>query len=465
MKQLIFHEFKKVFKNKLFIIIMIALIGWTGLEAYRSYYPDVHRVYGAGNWQYEDNNLVYQDENGNDLDGLEYLKFADSLLHSYAGKANQKLWDVYYQDYLDKVHELEVDEERTTAYFGNEGWKELYKAGLTGEVTQSEIAEYCNEVDGKCYDEDYLAPIIYEKMEYADAMTRIYLNQMFDGDIHVTPAVSYIYALVNKKEFVNDSWFDYKIIQDKTEYTKYLQDRFIETDTEFDSVIPNNLLINNMSLINFFTLLVIAMVCANIFSIEAQYKTNQILIPTKLGSMKLAIAKLITGISISFIVVFAQIVVIFALSYILLPVHQMDLFVYEQAGTYGGFLGYMYNEVVAGYLLTTITASLVIGMITMFTSYVFQNRFVSVITSFLIVMIPFFILQGKTGIFAIVERFMPALLMDYGNLIRIGESPVIMMNNSFVEWQYVVIVIWMTIMIGMVAYIVFDSKRHLLKSR
>lgn len=478
MKQLIYHEFKKVFKNKLFILFIVALVGWTGFEAYKSYTPDVRDEYGAGYWDYYNSDLVYQDENGKDLDGLDYLVAADELLHSYAGKVDKASLDKFYQDYKDKVANLKVDETATTKYFGNDGWKILYEKSLNGTLSESEVNEYCESIQKNCnYDTTFengemkyfLYPIIYEKMGYKQFLTRVYYNDIsFSGNSIENQSMTYMNILVNKKEYVEKYWnYYYSRDNKKDVYQKFLKERYLNADTEFDSVIPNNTLLNNMNLINFFTLLLIAMICANIFSLESHNKTDQILVPTKLGSVKLAIAKLVVGISISLGIVLLQLIVVYSLAFVLLPVHKWNLFIYDQAGTWGGgtLAGCIYSEVFVKQTLAVIIASLAIGIFTMFISYVSKNRFASIIISFLFIMVPLFILQGKTGILAIVERMMPTFIMDYRSFLNIGESSVISTGNGFIEWIYVVILIWVVFMIVMSVYILIDSKRHIVKNK
>ena len=102
-------------------------------------------------------------------------------------------------------------------------------------------------------------------------------------------------------------------------------------------------LYTSLSRFSFLNLIPIAIILANIFSIEKKTKVDQIIVPTKEGPVKIAIAKVCAGLTIGLFTTLFQLLCIFAIAYFTLKPTGMHLPEYA-LGT-----GYSFNpSVVSG---------------------------------------------------------------------------------------------------------------------
>lgn len=157
---------------------------------------------------------------------------------------------------------------------------------------------------------------------------------------------------------------------------------------EFDSTIPNNLLLDALENILVLPLFIVAIILANMFGIERQTKMEDIIFTTATTKKKITLVKMIVGILISLIVVFMQIAICMIASYIFLPVHSWNLMVMPMAGTAIGYVPFTYQTILIQSFLFIVISCISIAIITMLLSYLMPNRFIVVV-----IMIVFLILS------------------------------------------------------------------------
>lgn len=133
MRRLIQSEFKKIFKSKVNIVLLLILFIFNGYRTYQVYHQPL---------QYR-TDIVMKDENGIERTGLAYWRLADQIQHSYAGTLSEKTIQQMDKDFraiMNKYTETTLDEEKMKAVYGD-NYETLLKDARSGKYTGKEVNE------------------------------------------------------------------------------------------------------------------------------------------------------------------------------------------------------------------------------------------------------------------------------------------------------------------------------------
>lgn len=133
MRRLILSEFKKIFKSKINIVLLLILFIFNGYRTYQVYHQPL---------QYR-SDIVMKDTNGVERTGLAYWKLADQIQHSYAGTLSEKTiqqMDKDFRTIMNKYAKANLDDEKMKAVYGD-NYEVLLKDARSGKYTGKEINE------------------------------------------------------------------------------------------------------------------------------------------------------------------------------------------------------------------------------------------------------------------------------------------------------------------------------------
>lgn len=482
MLRVILQEFKKVFKSKINIILLVILFVSCG---YMNYQP-----YHRSSIQNEYYNPTIM-ENGKPIEPLRLHQKFDEELSKKAGLVDKADYKKHYQEYaraFEKTYKNdEIDMDKAKLWYG-EYAQEIIDKDKVWNIEEIDMMEYCPHYCEYEVDEE---DNIKFGIPYKNDGQRLYLNTLYfdshnivdkleDEEI-IKSSANPFYALAHMEEFTypdgkKNSEIFYMEEQPSEKDVKiatYLSEKMEHNDYSFHSTIANNMFISNTtSFTNVLALIVVAIIIANIFSSEVSLKTDQIIVPTKTGNVKLTIAKiacaLVIGVGTILMVWFIALVS----SLLTMPIHDLGSIVMNLGNTYVNVLNYVYTyqEIILGGLFVTVAVMIGMVAITLVLSYFTKNRFASIIVILILIfattMIPFkdmfgipvldFIVPGKAMIFTLFFMFAPQWRV---------EAPYLVMGEQVIPIIYITIAMYLLIAILLFAAMILHSKKHIVNNR
>jgi hypothetical protein len=503
MRQLIKQEFKKILKKKYFLVLLILLLVFSGYLTYSNY----SNVY---NGEY-----AIQDEQGVELTGIDALRYIDSERHKYAGIIDDEFVKKFSNDFDTRVknivdNDLTIDEEKMQATYG-EDYEQLIERAKEGTLTSEDWDIILNSNTGWYETErengtSVYLNVFYENQGKLSAVSSIYdyANEYFNTADFIQPWIDKNENTYDPVEYINNSKFapllhkeEYLIkicpqnIDENYEYKSfiyiyeedmensidskiidYYNQRFMDTKPYYDSTLPNQYLNDNMThtLVIILALLLIIIVLSDMFSYDCQTKSDQIIACTSYGTKKLKLAKLIVGIATALGIIILQQALIILISNIILPVRDFSL-VETSYDTIYSFVTSVnvyiesYGSVFITGIIMLLLGGLVVGMFTMFVSYISKNKF---ITAIIIILITFFLIFiSETGLFDnlinIIFPYIPHNFMRFTIFHRFaynigyhnGIVPHTVLFGNVVAVRDLVIIVWLALCVGMGSFISF----------
>lgn len=498
MRQLIKQEFKKIFKKKYFLVLLLLLLGVSGYQTYTSYSNN-----------YLGDNAI-QNEEGVKLTGIDAIRYIDSERHKLAGIVDKKFIENYADEYVEKINtiietESVIDEEKMIAVYGK-NYKELFERAKNGNFSEDdydllyniEIGWGENPETGEVFLETF-----YENTEKLSALSSIYnyandyfyeddfiqgYNNFFEDPSMYNPiqeCIEGFLPFIEKEKYLASQDFNntieysfLNIYYDSTVHKvdsrifDYYNQQFMDAEPYFDSTIPNQLLVKNMSnaIGIMLVILLIIIVLSDIFSYDSQTKTDQIIESSPYGHKKLKVAKLITGICIALGIVVLQQILIFTICNIMLPIRNFSL---TEGGAGSMFMNstnlnnYIepYSSVITTGVIMLLLGGLVTGMLTMFISYLSKNKFTTAI--FMIILFFVLIFSIESFIFKDLSSsllpYIPFYFMRFTifhNFVQplsysIGIIPHTILFDNVVAVRDLVIIVWLALCVGMGSFISF----------
>lgn len=462
MKRLIKSELYKLFKSKFHIALIILLTVSTIVLTYMSY-KEYGRLY--------DDLRYYENFSGEKINSMSAAKIVDETLHQYKGQWSDETYQRMQEDYLDlisKYPRLVIDEEAMKRVYG-EDYQTIMNKSLAGGLTENEIEDYMSKVDtgrgGSYFGNNngyYHIELYYNEDGVRNLISLIYSSPYIVGDREAS------------EEFHN-TWNEYnKILKDGKSIIKngdsyramssqdlliqdYLISKAENLPQTFDSVVPNNLLINSLQRILLVPLFVVVILLANIFGIEKQNGMEEIIYPTVSSKYKITIAKVIVGTCVGVGVVWLQILVCFIVSYIILPIHTWNIVLTAMASSsiteYGqAYVPFTYLILALfGFVLITI-GSFIMSLITLLVSYCKKSRFVVVIVMSVLIVFSWFIKQ-VSSIPMLIKGLMPFNMLSFLDYFYgyANQSiyPYLVVGNIVIPLRIMAIILW--ILFGIVA--------------
>lgn len=466
MKRLIKSEFYKIGKGrKLWVFVLITCL-LTLFLCFRNYY---------GNDSFKEMGYEFKDLNGESISDFTMMKKADQVLHQYAGEWNHKIEDKIISDLnkeLQKYPRDQLDTKKMQEEYGKD-WK-LYiekeeTVGLTNEDIQSleqELGYSPNITDEngkrelfKFYSNDpqreYLS-YLYTGELYSHKYSKIENNVFREWNAYLlNPTLEN----VKKESFNIGSMYTNEKFNSKQikVFDDYVMEEVSNLNKVFDSGIPNQLLLSTLSHVYILPLFVIMILLSNLFSIEKECHTDQIIYPTATSKHKITIAKLISGYLFAGGLMLLQFVIVYLFSLIVFPVHSWDLIVTSNFISVNPIVPTTYLTLLIYAIVLPIFAALSISTLTMLLSYIFEKKFVVIIILFVFMAMGYFMsILNIESIWNIMFRFFHPLNMSMFDLY-FAEGYIYVIGNPYLVSESMVFAMRWLVMGGGSLFIIFIS--------
>lgn len=481
MRRLIQSEFKKIFKSKVNIVLLLVLFIFNGYRTYQVYHQPL---------QYR-TDIVMKDENGVERTGLAYWKLADQIQHSYAGTLREdtlQQMDKDFRTIMNKYAETDLDDEKMKAVYGD-NYEALLKDARSGKYTGKEINELF---------ENYMqinGGISYEEIEGSDKVKVHVEDYLKNDDVRQLYSNIYGYFIEDKKNVDDYENFSFEA-QKKwlhpdqlnteqlnieiagLEYPDSIFDatmenfinRYKSASHEIDSNIPNTLFVEALYNLEFASLLILVIILANTYAMEKHYKTYQIMIPTAAGNKKITAAKLCAGILLALGIVLMQFLIVYIMACIFLPLRGLNLTYYSQSQASLSITAYVftYRTLIVNAMLLISVAAMASACVTMLVSYMTKNRFATVIPLLLVTLI-----SGFAGFFnqlspgMVIDQFFPSQMVHFTQFFtvalnpHIGEMlPYFSIGGYSLAWKNVIMLFWIISIVIISLCMLLHSRRH-----
>lgn len=486
MIKLIYTELKKIWKSKGNIMLLIFLMAYTSFTTYQTYHKQ-DTVNQVGDW-------TLKDVKGKTIPlGLPYYQCADQVLHQYQGVADASLYDTYVKDYqliMEQFPQTDYDDAYMKMYYG-ENYPAFLEDCRNGRVSEDALFQRIRKnmekygrtsyfIEHTVGENGALYPVVYYEFDHVRA-----LYQMIYGK--GSPVFS-LYGTDQQVNFIDDAMSDIHqlstnpktqlFLDSGIDHNSALAKSLMETfdgkamSQSFDSTIGNNLFVNALGHIDYVTLIVLAMILANTFAMEAYYKMDQILIPSKTAMKKLTIAKLCAGILSGITVLAVEYGIIYGFAMCFVPLRDLGMHTMNQAGTYLFYDGsnvFTYWQIISTGILLNIVAIIATCIITMALSFFTKSRFVTIIP----ILILLFLTTTFTPVKDLIGGFFDHIFM--GNMMKTldffvlsgydqNPFPYIMLFGNLVSCKLIIVLCWIIICIVLCFMMMHVSKKHVVKN-
>ena len=410
MIKLVQFELKKIFKSKFNLLLLILIFGtcfYMIREQSSGYYHSAR-----------DANISLE---GDNLTDIETMRYIDEFKHLHAGNADEKYLKEkqdLYNSYIENLQMDEIDDEVMKEYYGD-NYLEIIEAGKNGTMSESEIKELQQKIydaqDKTEYQYGVNWPDIYDDEDGTFSLNLIYKNQDKSRILSMMFNPSYD-MLANKKEHLinyddikNENYeineYDSNYInihlgylqmdfasKDNLDlidenYVNWLNYKFLSNSIYVDSEVGLETLDrmlgdSNMVFSRLLLILLMVILCADVFSIERSNHVDQQLACSQKGNRQVYVAKWITMLILSILICIGF--VIMAVGYVryLVPIRNWNLVSESQ------FFLFTYKELILTDIGVLLTALLATASMTGFLSCITKNRFISAIVVLCILLFP-----------------------------------------------------------------------------
>ncbi len=478
MMRLVGSELKKIWKSKINILLLILVVSWAGYFTYDIYHS-------PGLEYYDMTNRGVKDEHGNEVDGLEFYRIADEMLDEYRGKVDEAKIKQYQDDYwayMEKYPQDTFDDAIMREAYGNDYLKLVEKSDA-GKLTFEDINKECDQSPMCSYYQDENGINIRIEKYYQNDPIRAFYNAIYLG--YPTTNTTYAQETLDnnamhillhpekRKLFDGEMSFMEKPqpMNHEAEVVAEKLNARLETLGTFGSSVANNLFFNALRISLLPGILVVAIILANTFARENQYKTDQIIVPTKTGAFKISSAKIIAGMISGMGILLFQYLVVGMLSMIYLPIHDLGLPIMSMGNSYAIASAYFftYQEVLITIVVLSIVAVCAISVITMCLSHFLKNRFASIIIMLLFILTPGLItFQQYDPPLSYFDKILPSYLImggDFFFMNNIYDTPYVVIGNTAIAWSFMALLLWLGLCALMIVGILLHAKRHVVKNR
>lgn len=315
---LIRSELKKIFKNKFNWFLLVVLIGISiTLPLQRLHNEWVHIPSG-----FADQQSTLETFEGNPLkSSKEFYQYADQILSKYEGKPTQETWETFINDYNTYFEKFtsEFDEEKMKEAYGQD-WKSLWENNenhTLSEAQRQKLLKLYHEESNTVSHYDEESDTFLMTPYYTQDIRLVVLNLIYGQMINTArlldpknPSISddllenYPYYIqLHPEQYINASeegiiGTDFDQTDTKNNFSQYIKENFVKMDHTVYTGISMTILKNVVSSSTIFTLIILAILCANTFAQEKSTKMNQIISCTPTGTMRIALAKVIANLCI-----------------------------------------------------------------------------------------------------------------------------------------------------------------------
>ena len=475
MIRLILSEVKKVFKNKINILMILCVCGFMTYTTWDCYH--------------EEPIIPLKTFEGKKLTKMnDVYRYTDKIISKYEGVATEETWNQFCDDYNAYYDQFtkEVDDEIMIKIYGN-NYKELFEEvsknlnvdryfAIENQYGEN-IHKYMGTYAGIDYDSETKTaalPIVYKHQDELNMLNFIYLDS-YETISYKKPDIrSYkalpLYVLSHKEDNIKSLEDAKKVYLSQNEnalidiesYNKFIEDKIHHTTFYFGGTASLNPLYTSLSRFSFLNLIPIAIILANIFSIEKKTKVDQIIVPTREGPIKIAIAKVCAGLTIGLFTTLLQLFCIFAIAYLTLKPTGMHLPEYALGTGYSfnpSMISGIYTNnafIIGSQIQMLLLGTFAIIIFTVFLSSITKNQFVTIIIVLLFIYVPFYFQSGE---FDINQIIYPCFYMYTSGTspISIGSQIFYLKDISTILWLSIAVIF--SIIIFIQAKIKYVSNR------
>lgn len=478
MKRLIESEFKKIFKSKINIILLIALFLFSGYRIYFAYDTTI-------------TDYKFQNVDGKDVDVFDYYREADRLYHEYAGVLDESLIKQMETDFnkITSSYQRSIpDTEFMTYLYGADYEKFLTNARdgkydydeLQNRMADMKVSGFASEEGDSKYVRAYFD---YYYME--DRVISLYhqlYNQYYvfentrpmEEERMQSPSFNKLYRRVEDRKGLTEMTYFEEVYKDDYQGTSgkelldFYNQKYLTSSTTMDSNIGNTLFVNALNSIEFTSLVVLVLCLANTFAMERRHKVDQILVPSASGWSKITMAKISCGLLLSIAMIALQVLMVLIVSYCIVPMRNLDLVYAGQAQIFMNYnvLEYIftYKDIIFSGILLMLLASMATVLLTVVFSYISKSRFLTAIPLLLIVFV-----SGSMDFFSLVfpgsviDAFLPSHMFHFTQYYQLNTHSLINVVNVFgqmVELKNIVMIFWVLMIIVLIGGMYIHTKKY-----
>lgn len=411
-------ELKKIFKRKLNILLCILTVGL-------NFFFITQTI-----------DIQITDQVGKTYDKKESIEIINNFYKEHAGIVNDDYVLKMNQEYhkqVDTYMKDKIDFDMMVNIFGK-NYEEMRILGENASLTRDEMFTYIEQVQRNCkrygidipmtwsdetshfkiydiYKENSIVLPEYEKTlkNFFYSYSSINDNKMYfdilNKDMKIEAYEENEELIVTDMGFLKLTSFSPEYLEKMTmNHIQWLNDRYEKMNSTIDSTLSSSMIIRSLDFYPIYVvyLILIIVLCSNIFSIEKENRTNQIIVCTNRykSILKAKILTMLLIVSNLFLISFL-ITVIYVLCFI--PIENLHLQVIDlgfDLGMNGTNALYSCIEFIAYQLCMLYFAYLSIGVITLGLSCFTKSKFVSGIITLLILFVPIFCQGQKWIIFS-----------------------------------------------------------------
>lgn len=391
MKRLIISELKKLWKGRKLWIGVVCIIILSIYASFQTYYSSQEDIASQAN--------KVKNELGETVSVSDLIHDRDKIIHQYAGHWSKEKENKIIQDLnnkLEKYPRNQLDDQAMQEEYGKNYDKYLKKEESIG-LSEKDIEEITNEIgkipNYKELDNNILLDRIYTNDPYREYLSYIYTGAFTyheGGEMDVFKEWNAYLISPTFESIKEDNWEYSHIVQNKNlsekqqqVYQDYLIQQVNQLPQTYDSGLPNEYLLSTLSQAVILPLFIIMILLANVFSIERECKTDQIIYPTQATQHKITIAKLLSGYISAIGIMLIPIVIVCILSMFIFPIHDLNVMVtFLTLNSIDVLIPTTYLILFKNAILLVLMSAISIATLTMLLSYFTKQKFIVIIVIF-----------------------------------------------------------------------------------
>ena len=412
MMKMILSEYRKLFKRPISWLLLVVIVIMTLYQCHGIYHRTILKQYG------NPREIVQE------VDGIAYFRQADQVLHQYRGPASQEMYARIKADYHDMLD----------MYYLN--------------------AKPLNDDEIPYYDTDALLAVY----------TGIYQNQpnihfnldvisADDGGKSDEEALEWYGWLLDRDAAFNEVYH----LKGYPEIKAQLASVYEAREIIFDSTIPNNLVLDAFDQMNFFYLLILSFLLANLFSQEKTTHMDALINSSPRGYRQTAAAKCWCAIGLAVIVFALHALTVLLYSAWMLPVRDWSLWVMNMGGAYytlEPYQGlYTYRTLMIYLSMNMLVCLISMAMLTAFLSYLTNHQLLTYGLMVVWTVLPIFMTHELSRLFQV--RMLEGL-----KYLQIQNDQLSVFNGEILYHIHIYWLMWIVLTIGMGLLIHWHFQRY-----
>ena len=358
MMQLIHYEWKKLVHHKLSYVLLAFLL----------ILPFLQTALGYVTLQFQGNPYNFKDQysevlkmENSSYEGLDALRYIDQNLHSFQGTINQS-WEDHVTESRERFDAMvdkqkEIDEGMMIQMYG-EDWKQLYEKSLQGTLLVGEVHDaqkkagtFSTDMEDSQEKRREKTELYLAYSELSESMknssTLLYPNLFVDSYLKpenyliTQEKLDWMKAYEEneraymrgqlpeeeKMEFQEEMAFSYGDVGNNQSVQSYMNQRFLQRSSKFDSTVAVQWFVNTMNLQTFFaplSFLILGLLLLPVFTQETSTRSDQIMRAVNISSQKQCIAKGALILMVVLVVMLFHLLCYLAIPQLLIGFHDLN---------------------------------------------------------------------------------------------------------------------------------------------